>query len=186
MTRTVLIFGLIAGVILAAMLVITLTLHEHIGFDRGELIGYTSMVMAFLLVFFGIRSHRETLAGGSIGFRRAFLVGSLIVVVASLCYVVTWQVLYTRYAPDFMADYQTHIIDKARAAGASDASIAKTRSELEGFAEMYRDPFVRAAISFVEPLPVGLVIALVSAGILSRRRRERAEPTAVAAGGTRH
>ncbi len=180
MKQTVLVFGLIAGAVLAAMLVITLTLHERIGFDRAELIGYTSMVLAFLLVYFGVRSYRDSRAGGAIGFARALTAGSLIVVVASLVYVLAWQLLYTRYAPDFMADYQAHIVEKARAVGASEESIAETRRELDAFADLYREPMARAAITFIEPLPVGLVIALVSAGVLSRRRKLRADIDAIA------
>ena len=44
-------------------------------------------------------------------------------------------------------------------------------AEMKKFAEMYRNPLINSAITFLEPLPVGLVIALVSAGILRRRRR---------------
>ena len=56
MTKIVLTFGLIAGAILSAMMVITMRFVEKIGMDAGMVIGYTTMVLAFLLVFFGIRS----------------------------------------------------------------------------------------------------------------------------------
>ena len=51
---------------------------DAIGFDRGEIIGYTSMVLAFLLIFFGVRSYRDNVAGGTVRFGRAFAVGALI------------------------------------------------------------------------------------------------------------
>src|SRR5687768_13089385 len=97
MKKTVLTFGLIAGAILSAMMLITLPFHDAIGWERGEIVGYTSMVLAFLLVFFGVRSYRDNVGGGRVGFGRAFAVGSLIAVVASLCYVVTWQLVSNRY-----------------------------------------------------------------------------------------
>ncbi|CAN5810191.1 hypothetical protein BH23GEM9_BH23GEM9_37670 [soil metagenome] len=59
MKRTVLTFGLLAGAVLCAMLAATVPFMDRIGFDRGEIIGYTSMVAAFLLIFFGVRSYRE-------------------------------------------------------------------------------------------------------------------------------
>jgi hypothetical protein len=37
---------------------------------------------------------------------------------------------------------------------------------------MYKNPAVNVAITFLEPLPVALLMALVSAGMLSRRRPE--------------
>jgi hypothetical protein len=74
MKRIVLTFGLIAGAILSAMMLATLPFLDRIGFGRGEIIGYSSMVVAFLLIFFGIRSYRDNVAGGTVGFGRAFVV----------------------------------------------------------------------------------------------------------------
>lgn len=104
-------------------------------------------------------------------FGRAFAVGGLIAVVASLCYVATWEVIYFKLAPDFMAKYQAHMLDKARANGETDEAIARKKAELEKFAVLYRNPAINAAITFLEPLPVALIVALVSAGVLSRRRK---------------
>jgi hypothetical protein len=64
MRRIVLTYGLIAGGILSAMLLLTLPFQDEIGFDRGVILGYTTMVLAFLMVYFGVRSYRDGLAGG--------------------------------------------------------------------------------------------------------------------------
>ena len=45
------------------------------------------MVLAFLLIFFGVRSYRDNVAGGRVRFGRAFAVGASIAAVASVCYV---------------------------------------------------------------------------------------------------
>ena len=63
MKKTVLTFGLIAGAVMAAMMFATLPLMHKIGFDRGEIVGYTTMILAFMLVFIGIRSYRENVGG---------------------------------------------------------------------------------------------------------------------------
>jgi hypothetical protein len=170
MKKVVLTFGLIAGIILSLMMLLTLPFIDTIGFDRAEVIGYTSMVLAFLLVFFGVRSYRENVGGGVIGFGRALAVGALIVVVSSVCYVATWEVVYFRIAPDFLEKYQAHALDKAKADGESQAAIDRKRAEMEKFAVMYQNPAINAAITFLEPLPVGLLIALLSAGVLRRRK----------------
>lgn len=179
MKKTVWTFGLISGAILSAMMLLTIPFMDRIGFDRGMIVGYTTMVLAFLLVFFGVRSYRDNVAGGEVGFGRALAVGSLIVLVASLCYVATWEVIYFNFAPDFMERMQAHVVEKARAGGESPAAIQARIAEMERFAEMYRNPAINAAITLLEPLPVGLVFALVSAGILSRKRRS--EQAALAA-----
>jgi Protein of unknown function (DUF4199) len=169
MKRTVLTFGLISGVILGAMLLGTAPFHETIGFDRAEVIGYTSMIVAFLLIFFGVKSYRDNVAGGRIGFGRALAVGVLITVVSSACYVAAWEVVYFGLVPDFGEKYAAHLLEKAKADGATAEALERQRAEHARFAELYRNPAINVAITFLEPLPVGLVMALVSAGVLRRR-----------------
>ncbi|MBD8525599.1 DUF4199 domain-containing protein [Pseudomarimonas arenosa] len=170
MGKTIVRFGLIAGAILSAMLLLTLALTDQVGFEYGALIGYTTMVLAFLMIYFGIRSYRDTVAGGQIGFGRALLVGLLITLLSSACYVATWQVVYHQFAPDFIEKYTAYEIDKARQGGADDQQIAKMRQDFAEFAELYKNPVFNIAITFIEPLPVGVLISLISAGVLRRRR----------------
>ncbi|MEP6730466.1 MAG: DUF4199 domain-containing protein [bacterium] len=172
MKRTVWTFGLIAGAVLSGMMLVTMSLVDQIGFGKGEIIGYTTMVVAFLMAFFGIRSYRDNVLDGTIGFARAFQVGILITAIASLCYVATWEVIYYRMMPDFGAKYAAHMLEKAKADGATQQQLDAQLQEMKKFQELYKNPFVNAAITFVEPFPVGLVITLVCAGILKRKRRE--------------
>jgi hypothetical protein len=174
MKKIVLTFGLISGAIISGMMLITLPFHDAIGFDRSLILGYTSMVLAFLLVFFGVRSYRDNVGGGRVSFGRAFAVGALIALVSSLCYVATWEVCFYTFAPDYLTKYQTYELDKARAEGASEEAIALKKTEMDKFAVMYRNPAINAALTLAEPLPVGLIIALVSAGVLSWRKKRPA------------
>ena len=181
MMKIVLTFGLIAGAILAGMMFVTLPFQDAIGFDRGEIIGYTSMIVAFLLIFFGVKSFRDNVAGGTVTFGRAFAVGAQIAVVASLCYVAAWQMVYYKLAPDFMEKYGAHVLETARAEGATEAELAKRKADMDRFAELYKNPFINVGMTFLEPMPVALVVALVSAGVLSRRRKEGMLANAVTA-----
>ena len=171
MKRVVLVFGLLAGVILSVEMVIQSAFMDEIGFDRGEIIGYTTMVIAFLMVFFGIRSSRDNLYGGTISFGRAVGIGLLITLVASACYVVTWQVIFTWFAPDFLDKYSAYVLEKARAAGASEQELAAKAAEAAGYRETAKNPLINAARTFVLVFPLGFVITLLSAAILRRNRR---------------
>lgn len=171
MRKIVLTFGLIAGAILSAMMLITLPFLDQIGFDKGAIIGYTTMVLAFLMVFVGVKSYRDNVAGGSVTFGRAFRVGLLITAVASVCYVATWELIYYQLAPDFADKYAAYTVDKARQSGATDAQIAERTEQMAKFREMYKNPLVNIALTLLEPLPVAIVVTLVAAGVLSRRRR---------------
>ena len=168
MKKTVLTFGLIGGAIMAAMMFATLPFLDKIGFDKGEIVGYTTMILAFMLVFFGIRSYRENVSG-QITFGRAFAVGILITLVACVCYVVAWEILYFKFMPDFVDKYASYMVEKVRASGASQQVIDAKLQEMKSFKAMYDNPFINAAITFTEPFPIGLIVTLISAAILRKK-----------------
>ncbi len=172
MRKIIFTFGFIAGGILSAMMLINLKLIDQIGFKYGEVIGYSTMVLAFLMVFFGVRSYRDNIVGGVVGFGRAFWVGLMITLLACVCYVATWEVIYYKFTPDFGDKYAAHVLEQAKSSGATDEQLAKQKKEMAEFMEMYKNPLVNIAITLIEPLPVGLVFTLVSAGILSRKRKQ--------------
>jgi hypothetical protein len=176
MKRIVLTFGLISGAIMSAMMMATVPFIDRIiETDYGAVIGYTSMVLGFLLIYFGVRQYRDNVAGGRITFGRAFRVGALIALVGSLCYVATWEAIYFGgLAPNFTEKYAARAIEKARANGATESELARRTAEMQKFAAWYRNPAFNAAMTLLEPLPVALVISLVTAGVVSRRRREDA------------
>ena len=171
MKKTVWTYGLISGAIVSILMMVTIPFQDESGFDHSLLVGYSTMVLAFLLIYFGVRSYRDNVMGGSVRFGRAFAVGALIAVISSACYVATWEVMYFNFMPDFLSKYQARELEKARAGGASEDALAKQKAEMDEFGEMYKNPVVNAGITFAEPLPVGLVIALVSAGMLSRTKK---------------
>ena len=171
MKKTVWTFGLISGVLVSAMMAATLPFQDETGFDHSLILGYTTMVLSFLLIYFGVRSYRDNVGRGTVGFGRALAVGSLIGVVASVCYVASWEVMYFKFMPDFLTKYGAHELEKARAEGASEATLAQKKVELDKFEKMYQNPAINAAYTILEPLPVALVVALVSAGVLSRKKK---------------
>ena len=178
MKKVVLVFGLISGAISTAMMFLTLPFMESgaINSNNGETIGYTAIFLSFLLVFFGIRSYRENNGGGTITFGRAFSVGILITLISCLFYVGSWEIIYFNVMPDFGDKYAARVIGELRATGATEAAIAAKTKEMESFKAMYKNPMINAAMTFMEPFPVGLLVTLVSAAILRRRTPAPADP----------
>ena len=171
MKRIVLKYGLASGALVATLMSASVGMYMSGRLESGgsELLGYSTMVLAFLLVFFGIRAYREETGGGAIGFGRAFKVGILITLVTCAVYVLVWQIVYYGFFPNFMDDYQARALAQMRAAGEAEAAIAATQQEMAQFAELYANPLVNIGITFLEIFPVGLVMTLVSAGILRRK-----------------
>jgi hypothetical protein len=171
MKKTILVYGLIAGAVVGAMLLITMPLYENgtLHFENGEWLGYTTMVIALSLVFFGIKSFRDNHSGGSISFWRGLKIGLLITLVASLIYALSWEVSYNTMKGDFLKQMSEKSIEKMKKEGASEASLQETKKQMDDFGVMYRNPVFRFAITIMEIAPVGIVISLLSAGLLRRK-----------------
>ena len=179
MRKIVVTFGLIGGAMLAAMMLIIFPFHDQIGFDRGVYVGYTTMVLAFLMVFFGVQSYRDNVAGGTVTFGRALKVGLLIALLIMACYVAIWEVVYYNFMPDYLDKYSAYALEQARQSGASAEAIAAQAKQMQEFSEMYKNPLVNIAFTLLEPSPVAVVFTLVTAGVVSRKRTTQEEAAAV-------
>lgn len=168
MKRTVLVFGLISGLVSSVLMLVNVLFVNRIGFDRAVIVGYTAIVAGFLMVFFGVRSYREQ-SGGRLTFGRGFTVGILITIVSCVLYVVIWQFVYYNWTPGFIDQYAAHEIEKARSSGATEQALASMRKEMADFKVMYDKPLYNAAFTFIEPFPVGLAVTVISAAVLRRK-----------------
>src|SRR5580658_4868146 len=179
MKKTVLTFGLIAGVMISVLMGGNLLLANKIGSGHSLLLGYTTMVASFLLIYFGIRSYRDNTLGGQISFGRAFACGILIALITCVCYVAMWEIVYFNFMPHFMDSYFAAQIHKVQTSGLDPATTAARVAAIEHSQQSYQNPLINMAYTFMEPLPVGLIITLISAAIL--RRKAPFKPAAVPA-----
>lgn len=180
MKKIVLTFGLISGALMAIFMFASMPFVDRIGMDRMVFVGYTGIVLAFMLVFFGIRSYRENVGNGAVSFGRAFMIGILITLISSVCYVIAWQIFYHTFMPDFFEKYSAHVIEKARASGAGPEAIQAQTQEMDHMKQLVKNPFFHNLFVFLEPFPVGLVITFISALIL-RKKKPRETTTAAEA-----
>lgn len=173
MKKIVLTFGFISGVVSMLLMFLTMTFLDRIGFDTAAIVGYTGIVVSLLLVPFGIRSYRENIGAGHITFGRAFAVGILITLISCICYVGAWEIVYFKlhWFPDFADKYTAYAVEKARASGASQQTIEATLQEMKQMKSTLDNPLTAAAVVFVEPFPVGLIITLVSSAVLRKKKK---------------
>jgi hypothetical protein len=172
MKKTVLTFGLISGAISAVMMLAAIPFEDAIGFEKGAILGYTVIVLSALMVFFGVRSYRENAGDGRLTFGRGFAVGILITLISSAFYVGTWEIMYFKLMPDFAEKYAAHMVEHAKASGASQQKVQETERKAKEFQQMYHNPAINVALTFTEVFPIGLLVTLVSAGILRRKARD--------------
>ena len=136
----------------------------------GMLIGYTTMLIALSAVFVGIKRHRDVERGGVIRFWPAFGIGVGISFVAGVFYVAAWEALQAMTHMDFANSYADAIIAGEKAKGASAEALAKLAADMEAFKLQYANPLFRLPMTFVEIFPVGVLVSLVSAGLLRNSR----------------
>jgi hypothetical protein len=169
MKKTVLTFGLIAGFIISVLMDGSLLFADKIGSGHSMALGYTMMVASFLLIYVGIRSYRDNTLPGQISFGRAFACGILITLITTGCYVVTWEVLYFKFMPHFMDSYFAAQVQRVQSAGLDSATTAAQVAAIQHSQQLYQNPLVNMAYTFIEPLPVGLLITVISAALLRRK-----------------
>lgn len=170
MKKVILINGIIGGLIVSTLMVLSTLYFKSTGdFENGMIYGYASMILAFIFIFVGVKTFRDKYNNGLISFGKAFKVGILIALIASTFYVVTWLIEYFYVFTDFAEKYAAETLAKAKASGATETELAKKSAEMTQFNQMYKNPFFNALITYTEILPVGLIVSLISAFFLKRK-----------------
>ncbi len=168
MKRNVLLFGLTIGLVLCANMVVMVNMmYANTHFKGNDLLGYAAMVAMFSLIFFGVRNYRNKELGGFISFGKAFKTGALIALVASTLYVIIWLFYYYLFVPDFIDVYTKIVLQNC-----TPGDITAKSKEMADFKEMYKNPLFVILITYSEVLPIGLLVALLSATILKAKPKE--------------
>lgn len=176
MKKNVLLWGLCGGLVITLTMLYSVSLcYTRENFEGNMLLGYGSMLLAFSLIFLGVRNVRDRYQGGTITFGKAFRTGLYISLTASTLYVAAWLVDYYVFVPDFMDKYTAVIIKQMQDSGASALEVELKAKEMASYREMYNNPAGIILLTYAEVLPVGLVVSLFAALILKKKRRNGSE-----------
>ena len=170
MSRIILIFGIVAGVVVAVPMCLMAANSEHGSAAQSYFTGYLVMVLALSLIFVGVKRLRDRELGGVIRFVPALLAGLGISAVAGVIYAIGWEITLAVTDFAFIDSYSNAAIEAARAKGASAAEVQAVVAQMDEFRRQYANPFFRLPMTFVEIFPVGVLISLISAGLLRNSR----------------
>jgi len=136
----------------AILFVLGLVLGQDLDHSTREVLGYVSIVISLLFVFYGIKHFRDKVNDGVVSFKQALILGMLISIFAGIG-VALVDVIYTSVInPDFYEEYKT----------------AMREQGYEGEIPEMSSAFM-AFIMFATVLIIGFVISLLSALILQRK-----------------
>ena len=170
MKKLVLTYGLIAGFIVIAWLLIGVAMGTENMLENGMFFGYTAMLIAFAFIFVAVKNYRNQ-HQGQITFGKAFKIGLYITLIASTMYVLAWLIDYYFFVPDFMEKYASHVLEQMRTSGATASEISAKTAEMASFSEMYKNPLMVILFTYFEILPVGIVVSLITAAFLRTRQK---------------
>jgi hypothetical protein len=138
MLRKILGWGLLAGLIIGIPMS-TMATSMTIGLP-SMVVGYLIMLVALSTVFLAIKRHRDIDLGGVIRFWPAFAIGLAISFVASVVYVLAWELTLAVTQMDFAGQYATVLIEQQKAQGMSGEALVKYAAGLERFKADYANP----------------------------------------------
>ena len=173
MLRTILIYGVLAGIVVIVPMSLLMMNSDFAEGDHGAqsmFTGYALMLLAFSLIFVGVKRYRDRQLGGVIRFVPALLTGLAISAIGSLVYVIGWEITLAATDYAFMNDYTAAALESARAKGVSAAELARLSEQMEGYRAIYANPLARTTMTFVEPFPVGVIVSLATAVLLRNSR----------------
>lgn len=170
MKRIILIYGLLSGLLCSIWMAFAVFISMDDMMNMGMVFGFATMILAFSFIFVAIVKYRNNYNEGVISFGKAFSIGALIALIASTMYVITWMIDYHFFVPDFFEKYTEAYIKKLQAAGKPQAEIDEVLKNMQKEGVMYKNnAFYRIAFTYLEILPVGILISLIAALILKRK-----------------
>jgi hypothetical protein len=172
MKKIVVTCGIIGGLISIGWYIFSVQVFKlDMSMNARLFFGYASMVLAFSLIFVGVKNFRDNYNGGVISFGEAIKVALLITAVASTVYVGVWLIDYYFFTPDYMEKYAASVLAGLKASHASQARINKEMAQITEYAKIYKNPFFNALMTYAEIAPVGIVISLIAALILKNKSK---------------
>lgn len=172
MRRTVLVWGLIAGLIAVCIqwIVYAFFYRGYMSIDNSY-VGYAGMLITFSMIFFGIKSYRDNQGKGLITFWKGVQIGLLITLIACVIHAVGW-LIYDTVNPDFKDFFlqkYTEIKTVNLPVPADQAAVDAVKQEIEMLRMIYANPLLNFVMMIVFLLPVGFIVTLISALTLKKK-----------------
>lgn len=175
MKKIVIVYGLISGLICSMwwwFFAGNLSLEELM--SVGMILGFGSMLVSFALLFVAIIKYRNNYNNGVLTFLEGLKVGLLISIITATIYVVSWNFYFNMKAPDFFEKYAAASIKQMENDGKSTPKeIEDAKVEMQEKGEKYKNSTVyRMGVTYMEILPMGVVVSLIAALVLRRKEKK--------------
>ncbi len=170
MKNLVLRYGLYSAGIMVGVFLFTfffVAKESEMGFKIAEIVGYSTILLSMVFVFFGIKKHRDENKSGTISFGEALKVGVLIVLIPSIAFGL-YNLFYIEVLdPNFMENYYQYTIEEYQAS-MEPAEFEAMKVKMEKEKEMFQNTFFQFVLMFLTVFIIGFIVALISSIVLKR------------------
>ncbi len=165
MRQNIIKYGLISGVIIVAIPLLSgLAMgYSEDTFEMGEIIGYSTMIFSLMVIFIAAKKYQEQNPTEIMGFKKIFLLGTGISLIAGIMFGIYNVVHVTYIDPDFMDKYYDYAIKNIRNSGINVEAANLQITEIESQKEMFMSPMVNFFLMFITVFVIGLAVSVVSA-----------------------
>lgn len=171
MNHPILRYGAIATGILLGVNIFVLLLFgvpDENSYAIGEVVGYATIVLSLLPIFFALKYYRDVYGDGRLGFWKGVGIGAGISALPAVAFAI-YNMIYVRWIdPEFTEKYLRYSLDKATESMSAD-QLQQYTAQLEAQQAMYSDPFFQGAIMFLTVFLIGMLITIASALLLQRK-----------------
>lgn len=161
------------SVMLAILLISFLIFKGNHNWEVQEVLGYATIILSLLFVYFGIRHWRDNYNNGRLSFGQGLKLGLLITILPSVAFGLFTVLEMSVLDPEFSDKYYAHVAQKIKASTPPD-KLQAALQKIESEKEMFSSPFVQFAMMFLTVFLIGLIITVISSLVLQRKEKKLA------------
>lgn len=152
MKNTVIKFGIYGFILSATLFLAGLYFGQDIDFATQEVVGYLTIVISLIFVFFGIKHFRDHENNGALSLKSGLIIGILISVFTASGIAIVDYIYTSVINPDFFKEYAEMMREQGHT-----GEIPEWGSGFMAF------------IMFATVLVIGIIISIISTFILQRK-----------------
>lgn len=158
-------YGFLSSLILFQ---IAFAIGKSLSYEVQEVLGYLTIAIALLFVYFAIKHYRDKENQGILTLRNGIFIGLSITFFVALGSAIADYIYVTLLYPDFVTDYSNHQLERLKAT-LPPGDFEIQRNEMLESIKTIGNPTVMAFVMFVTVAILGTIITLLSSFFLQNR-----------------
>lgn len=161
-------YGLLFGIALGIGFFVSYLIfgNDPNNFSKGEVVGYSVMIISAVAVVYGIKDYKENVNNGELSFLSGFGIGAGISAIAGLIFGLYMMIYLKWLNPTFTETYMKYSEEQIRMSGVSDEVMQAQLGELATYSDMMSNDLLQSAVMFATVFMIGLLFSLVSAAAM--------------------